>query len=158
MAIKGWPTVRSAVMLGFACVIPAIALAPTTYAQSSGVIDGSKNPAAIPDTVAYEHFFGVLETKAGIPAAQNDIRRMSYLGAFFRLGCGSQNDDRTLPAEQKAKLVGVAENLAASLRSIQQSASALGAVPQNNPQLLALQLERDQAIQAAIDSIPTAVD
>ena len=124
----------------------ALALTPTIHAQGSAVIDGSKNPAAIPDTVAYEHFFGVLETKAGMPEAQNEIRRMSYLGAFFRPDCGSQNDDRTLSAEQKAKLIAVAENLAVSLRSIQQSAAALGAVPQNSPQLLALRQARDLAL------------
>ena len=125
-------------------------------AQSNGpaiqiVVDGSKTPAAIPDTVAYEHFFTVLATRQGTTTASNEPRRQSYLRFFFKSPCSGQADDRTLTDDQKTKLIAAAEGVMAQVVAIEQQMASGG-------RTTALLQQRDQVLSAAIASLPSNVD
>ncbi len=114
-------------------------------------VDGSKTPDAIPDTVAYEHFFTVLATRPGTTASSNDARRLSYLGFFFKKPCSSQTDDRALTDDQRTRLIAAAEGVMAQLQAIDQQIAAGSSTP-------GLLHQRDQVLSNAITSLAANVD
>jgi hypothetical protein len=114
----------------------------------AGEIDGAQSPEAVPDVVAYQHFFGLLAATTEQTGA--DARRRSYIKAFFSPACGpDQKEDRTLSDLQIEKLFRLAEELADRVLQIE---STFRSKP------IEFSSRRDRAIQDAIDTLPERID
>jgi hypothetical protein len=127
--------------------------------QTVSIIDGSKDPSAIPDIVAYRHFFGVLRRTSETEAA-DEARRQSYLSFYFRGNREAQDDDdRALDDTQVGGLLTVVDHLQTVLKPIDAeikaqagvAAQAPGALP--SPELVALRQRRDDAVISAVQAI-----
>ncbi len=54
------------------------------------VVDGALNPEAIPDEIAFLHFFRFFaRNPRAVSRAADDLRRTSYLRLFFTTTCGA---------------------------------------------------------------------
>lgn len=80
--------------------------------------DGASNPSAIPDEIAFLHFFGFLaKNPHAVDQHADELRRISYVNFFFtKKPCGlSPQEDRSLTDAERTALLDYADRVGTNI-------------------------------------------
>jgi hypothetical protein len=122
------------------------------------IVNGAENPASVPDSVAFKHFFTLLSRKPSTDQA-DERRRRSYLTHYFRPGFGAAKDeDRTLTAAQTDKLLHLVDDLSPKLRALGDRMVAAYRNGGSQAEILSLREAADSEVMTAANALHTRID